>query len=238
MIELNSLEIITRLIATVFASGLIGYEREKKGHSAGLRTHILVAVGACLLSLIQLQATYQAISLAESSEAIASVLSTDMTRITAQVVSGIGFLGAGTIIMTKSHIRGLTTAASIWTSAAIGIGLGMGYYFIVGVSTVITLIILTILKRVFRPPLSISFEVIYSDQPELSGRIYDFFNSRSLKVLESHYYYQVSGGVITHRNHYSIDMSNVKSRSMIFEELIKIGQIDEIRSLNIEDIAS
>ena len=105
MYSLSDNEIIIRIIASIFVGALIGYEREMKGHPAGLRTHILVSMGACLLSLIQVKASYQTILLASDPEA-AKVLSTDMMRLTAQIVNGIGFLGAGTIILTKSKIKG------------------------------------------------------------------------------------------------------------------------------------
>lgn len=130
MFELAYSEIILRLILAVLFGSAIGYEREIKGHDAGLRTHILVCVGACIITLVQLQVTYSTIEMALSEPDLTQVLNTDMTRIPAQIISGIGFLGAGTIIVTKKSVTGLTTAASIWAIAGLGIAVGMGSYFL------------------------------------------------------------------------------------------------------------
>ena len=105
------------LLLAVILSGLIGLERELHGHPAGLRTHILVCVGSTLITLVSVQM------------ALAGNVKSDPGRISAQIVSGIGFLGAGAIIRDGASIRGLTTAASIWTTAAIGIALGAGPFY-------------------------------------------------------------------------------------------------------------
>lgn len=101
MFELEYSEIFLRLIMSVVFGSTIGYEREIKGHDAGLRTHILVCVGACIITLVQLQVTYSTVEMALSESDLTQVLNTDMTRMPAQIISGIGFLGAGTIIVTK-----------------------------------------------------------------------------------------------------------------------------------------
>jgi putative Mg2+ transporter-C (MgtC) family protein len=104
------------LILSVVLSGLIGLEREIHGHPAGLRTHILVCLGSTLITLVSVHIA-------------ANGMKGDPARLSAQVVSGIGFLGAGAIIREGTSIRGLTTAASIWTTAAIGIAVGAGPFF-------------------------------------------------------------------------------------------------------------
>ena len=107
--------ILVRTLLAVICAGAVGYDRNIHGASAGLRTHILVCVGAMLaMSTGQFASMYY---------------SADATRIGAQVVSGIGFLGAGTIMVTKkNHIHGLTTAAGLWAAACIGLALGIGFY--------------------------------------------------------------------------------------------------------------
>ncbi len=107
--------ILIRTLLAVICAGALGYDRNIHGASAGLRTHILVCVGAMLaMSTGQFAAMYY---------------SSDATRIGAQVVSGIGFLGAGSIMVTKgNHIQGLTTAAGLWAAACIGLALGIGFY--------------------------------------------------------------------------------------------------------------
>jgi len=114
--EVTFLSVAVRIAAALIVGGILGLERERKNRAAGLRTYMLVCVGACLIMLTN-QYIYQTTG------------SGDPMRLGAQVVSGIGFLGAGTIIVTKrNQIKGLTTAAGLWSSAAVGLSLGVGFY--------------------------------------------------------------------------------------------------------------
>ena len=115
---------IMTLALSAALSGLIGYERETHGKGAGLRTHMLVGIGSCLLAMLDrhLMALYP---------------SADVGRISAQVVSGIGFLGAGTILRGKNTVKGLTTAAGVWAASAVGLSVGMGMAAIATLSTVL-----------------------------------------------------------------------------------------------------
>lgn len=131
-------ETLARLLAAAALGSLIGFERERLLWTAGIRTHMLVCVGACLVMIVS------AFGFSESLDAQHVVL--DPSRVAAQVVSGIGFLGAGAILARGEIVRGLTTAASIWTVAAIGLAVGGGLYFAAAVSTAIILIILAGMK--------------------------------------------------------------------------------------------
>lgn len=110
------------LLAAAFG-GIIGLEREFKDQPAGLRTHLLVAVGACLFTLVSAFG-FDAFTGRASTQAVRA----DVTRIASQVVVGIGFLGGGTILRFGGTVRGLTTAASLWVTAAVGLATGMGFY--------------------------------------------------------------------------------------------------------------
>jgi len=125
-----------RLLLAAILGGLIGLEREKKGTSAGLRTHILVCVGSALIMLTS-------IYIYDIYEGKAPV---DPGRIAAGVVTGIGFLGAGTIMRDREGIRGLTTAASVWVSSAIGLAVGCGYTTAAVATTLITFLTLSVLR--------------------------------------------------------------------------------------------
>ncbi len=141
---------IFRLFLATLFSGIIGYERERYGSNAGLRTHILVGVGSATIALIQLALIFYTRELYTSGAvdlSLTSSIRTDTARLISQVVSGIGFLGAGTIIVTKRNVSGLTTAASIWNVAAIGLSLGLGFYPIGIVSFVFTSLTLVLLKK-------------------------------------------------------------------------------------------
>lgn len=128
-------EVILRLILTTVLGGLIGIEREYHNRPAGLRTHILVSLVSTLIMIV-------GIEIHEKNGG------TDPTRLAAQVVSGIGFLGAGTIIRTGSSIKGLTTAATLWANAGIGLAVGAGFYYASVLSVVIVLVTLFVLSKI------------------------------------------------------------------------------------------
>jgi putative Mg2+ transporter-C (MgtC) family protein len=132
-------EITVKIGLSALLAGAIGAEREWTGKAAGLRTHMLIAVGAALLTdvSIGIGAPY-----AEGSQAW------DPGRIAAQIVSGVGFLGAGTIIQARGGVRGLTTAAGLWVAAAIGLAVGAHFYLEAAVTTAVLLVILVVLRPV------------------------------------------------------------------------------------------
>jgi putative Mg2+ transporter-C (MgtC) family protein len=132
--ELHFGEIVLRVILAGVFGGAIGAEREIREREAGLRTHMLVSIGAALFTLVS------AYGFSDFRFSNASGITYDPTRIAAQVVTGIGFLGAGAIIRQGLSVRGLTTAASLWVVAAIGIATGAGYYSAALITTVVVLV--------------------------------------------------------------------------------------------------
>jgi putative Mg2+ transporter-C (MgtC) family protein len=138
-------EVALRLLLTAALCGVIGFERETRDQSAGFRTHILLGLGAALFTLVS------AYGVTEFTEAALQSggrgVQFDPTRIAAQIVTGIGFLGAGAIIRQGTDIRGLTTAASLWAAAAIGMAIGAGYYFGAGATTVVVVVALLALRE-------------------------------------------------------------------------------------------
>ncbi len=131
--ELTLTSIAIRLAAAIVLGGIIGFERGRKNRPAGLRTNMLVCIGACIVMMTN-QYIYQAYQ------------SGDPVRMGAQVVSGIGFLGAGTIVVTShSRIKGLTTAAGLWTAACVGLALGIGLYEVAVIGGAAIFIVLTLL---------------------------------------------------------------------------------------------
>lgn len=149
-VELTAREIIIRIAMAVLIGGMIGYERGHNNRPAGFRTHILVCLGATVVSMVQDCLRIELLRLAETNGTVTQVLKTDLGRIGAQVVSGIGFLGAGTIMRDKGTIGGLTTAASIWVTGCIGLGIGWGFYSMTFIAGVVVLIVLVTLKAVER----------------------------------------------------------------------------------------
>jgi putative Mg2+ transporter-C (MgtC) family protein len=137
---LSHRDVLIRLLLAAFLGSVIGFERERLLWAAGIRTHMVVCVGACLIMIVS------AFGFGDSLTSNNVVL--DPSRVAAQVVSGIGFLGAGAILARGEIVRGLTTAASIWTVAAIGLAVGGGLYFAAGISTAVIIVILAGIKPI------------------------------------------------------------------------------------------
>ncbi len=137
----NMLLCIAALVLCVVLVGVVGIEREKKGRSAGLRTHLLVGIGSTILMIISI---YGFPLIGDGN----SVWNRDVARLVAQVVSGVGFLGAGAIMHRNSGVKGLTTAGTIWVSMAIGIACGSFNFLIAFVGTAVLLLVLIFFKRV------------------------------------------------------------------------------------------
>jgi putative Mg2+ transporter-C (MgtC) family protein len=183
---LGNLEILARLVLAAILSGLVGVERERLLWAAGLRTHMLVGVGACLIMVVSAFGFNDVLG--------AKNVVLDPSRIAAQVVSGIGFLGAGTILLRGEVVKGLTTAASLWAVAAIGLAVGSGLYVAGIATTVILLAILAGLKplqeryhgrlrvqplRVLAEPGLISFDTVREIAGERASRIRQFVVQRA-----------------------------------------------------------
>src|SRR5207245_4363123 len=128
VIGINVLDVMVRLFVALLLGGLIGLERERQERAAGLRTVTMVSLGSCLFTLLSLGAFH--------------ATNTDPSRVAAQIVTGIGFLGAGTIFLRKDLVRGLTTAATIWATAAIGMATATGEFFAAAFTTLLILAVL------------------------------------------------------------------------------------------------
>lgn len=135
--EVTTASSVYKLVLSLLLGSCVGFERKRKGQNAGVRTFSLIAMGACLAMILSIYVPQEYLGLKNG----------DPSRIAAQVVSGIGFLGAGAIIQMKGSVRGLTTAAGIWMVSAIGMAVGVGMYWIATVATVLILLILVQLER-------------------------------------------------------------------------------------------
>ncbi|MFT9498233.1 MgtC/SapB family protein [Anaerosolibacter sp.] len=162
----STMDIIIRLSLSCLLGGLIGIERESLNRPAGFRTHILVCIGSTLIMLVNLYLFYS----------FNAYTTMDPARLGAQVISGIGFLGAGTIIREGSSVKGLTTAAGLWAVAGIGIAIGSGFYIGAIATTIIvliTLIIFSKFERNFLPRFDHTtlIQLISIDKPGQIGKI-------------------------------------------------------------------
>ncbi len=168
--------ILLRLFLAVVFGGLVGYERERHGRPAGLRTHILVCLGSTLIMMVSAYGFMD-----ESFHRLA-----DPSRIAAQVVSGVGFLGAGTILRQGMNIRGLTTAASLWVVAGIGLAVGIGFYEGALVTTVLVITCLYLLAAVekFIVPSHnvVNMDIIVADEPGIIGKIGSILGEKGINI--------------------------------------------------------
>ncbi len=174
---ISSIEIILRIFISAAIGGLIGIEREVHNRPAGLRTHVLVTVGSSLIMLISI----------DGFNSLGPEGLGDPARLAAQVVSGIGFLGAGTIMKTGNTINGLTTAASLWVSAGIGLGIGAGYYLAsvaTGAIVLLTLMSLGSLEKKVLKRKYTKFEIVSSNRPGIIGQIGVAFGNHNISIKD------------------------------------------------------
>ena len=157
-----TVEILLRLLLSAVLGGLIGVERGRHGRAAGLRTHVLVCLGAALITAVGLY-TVQELG-----------FSADPLRAAAQVISGIGFLGAGTILTRNhTHVTGLTTAAGLWATACLGLAVGAGLYSAAVVGWLVIMVTITVLTRLERRSKQLRFDTYYLELNDIT-RVNEF----------------------------------------------------------------
>lgn len=190
--ELTLEVIFFRLLLAVVFGGIVGIERERRHRPAGFRTHILVCVGAAVVSLIEDQLRLDVLNFSQEHEGVINFLKSDLGRLGAQVISGIGFLGAGCIIKDRGDaVTGMTTAAGIWATGCVGLGIGWGLYNIAFAAIVMMLIIVIILKRVedrfITRTYQINFVIKMHHNENLEAvmmECYEIFKQKSMAVTE------------------------------------------------------
>ncbi|RSL29429.1 MgtC/SapB family protein [Salibacterium salarium] len=227
IINQESYVIMGRILLAACLAGLIGAEREHKRHPAGFRTHLLVGTGACLAMVMALFGFQPYL------EENPDVSAYDPSRLASYVISGVGFLGAGTIIVQGVSIKGLTTAASIWVVASIGLAAGAGMYLAAGFTTIMVLLSLFFLndiERFFRS----------STQPEKLEIIMDKNHPSLSKVIqllerENAVVKKLAGGSDNRADHEQrlsydlhIDLHKSVNRTSLYEKLMMIEGVLEI----------
>ncbi|UQS86062.1 MgtC/SapB family protein (plasmid) [Nicoliella spurrieriana] len=198
-----TLEWSIRLFIAMLCGGMIGYERSKQLKSAGIRTHMVVAVGAALTTIVSKYGFYDLIMVHN--------ISIDPTRIAAQIVSGISFIGAGTIITNKNRISGLTTAAGVWVTAAIGMTEGAGLYLIGIIATIMIVLIQFLLHddsilNLIMPRVHIRMQIRVMNQPGIIQNINNALQQQGIQKIsvivvsiDDQYILVQTDGVVNHR---------------------------------------
>lgn len=186
--ELNFASVVLRILCAMAVGGIVGLDRERKGRAAGFRTYMLVALGAALTVML---GQYLSVMLETVwADKVAELgLKTDVVRFGAQVINGVGFLGAGTIIVTgRQQVKGLTTAAGLWASACLGLAIGAGFYECVFIGFVLILMCMKLLPKIedFVTSKALNMNIYISmDSVECLGNIINCFKESNFRILDA-----------------------------------------------------
>ncbi len=230
--ELTSSIIFFRLLLAVIFGGLVGLEREKKNRPAGFRTHILVCLGATVISIIEDQLRIDLFNLALANPELNGVNTINIGRLGAQVITGIGFLGAGSIMKDKGeNVGGLTTAAGIWATGCVGLGIGWGFYNITFMALFFVLLVMISLKKVERKLIrknkTIIFEVKCVSDDVYSAAIlecYEVFSSKGIRILE------IEKDIEENKISFSVNVRR-SDISRVITELSKSSNIEYVKDI-------
>lgn len=233
MFHLSIQETIARLLLAILIAGVIGYDREYKNRPAGIKTHVLVALGACVIALIQKEITFNALNIGLSHPDLAGVVRADEARLTAQVVSGIGFLGAGTIIVQHRTILGLTTAASLWTVAGLGLAIGMGNYMIAIISSIAVILVLTLLKKIVFVNQMKKIEIQFRHKLETKEFIQNYFDSHNITVTDVNFKVTQSAKDTIYVNIFEIEIPKNMTYSDIIEDISLNKNVMRIQTVSL-----
>ncbi|MFN4226777.1 MAG: MgtC/SapB family protein [Candidatus Ratteibacteria bacterium] len=220
---MDEFELIKKVLISGFLSGIIGFEREKHGREAGLRTMILVGMGTTAILISSFQVYYIFSNLQNP------ILRIDPARIAYGVVTGMGFLGAGVIIKDKKRIRGLTTAACLWFVTSIGLAVGVDLYIFSFFLTFIALVILYFLK-IFEKKIPIDkyniINIIGKDDQKLKESIEKIIEENNFKIIS----YEIEKNKIEGkvRLTYTIRYKSFQNINKIFEKIFEIEELEKV----------
>jgi putative Mg2+ transporter-C (MgtC) family protein len=220
--------VLGKLFIAALLGGFIGWERERRGRPAGLRTHLLVCVGVTLMMLVSehIFVRYQGYN-------SDSVLRIDPARIAAQVVTGIGFLGAGTIIRSRASIRGLTTAASLWLVAGIGLAVGSGFILPAVFATVIaiaTLVLIPFAERRMKRDKYRTIKMLITGQKLFLDDITRILEKNSIKLQN----YKFEKDIQKNEIMYDINVKYRDEKALLFASDDITNTIKEIKRFGLE----
>lgn len=232
MVHLTLKEIGLRILLTILIGGSIGFERQKKNRPAGLTTHTLVALGATVLALIQNEVVSEALHFAIQNPDLGPKVTVDQTRIIAQIVSGVGFLGAGTIIVTNRTVHGLTTAASLWATAALGIAIGMGYFQVALAGFAGVIFSLLVIKKFIKSFSVESIEIKYFHRQDTKDFLNEYFQSKGIKVEDVEFEVSSSGKERVYKNVYTLKLPNDMAYKDVIEDILMNDDVINARTIS------
>jgi len=220
--------LMLRIAAAVFIGAIIGIDREIKNRPAGMRTHVLVCVGAALVSLIEQQSAAAVLALGPGSP-----INVSIGRITSTVVSGVGFLGAGTIFMSERKISGLTTAASLWCTACIGLAVGSGFILMAGLAGVIVLVVLKTLQKIIHVHALKKLEVQFVHRQETLSFLTEYFSGHNIHILDMDFHAETKPEGNLYTNLYTLTLPANTNYVDLIETLSEHPNIRRVRTRNL-----
>ena len=220
-----------RLVVAVTVGCIIGIERERKNRPAGMRTHVLVCVGAATIAILESMLIHDTISLNTLNERTGIAVS--VGRISAQVVSGIGFLGAGTIFVSQKKIAGLTTAASLWNVACLGLAAGMGYYKLALAGCCVVIVTLMFMQRMVHVNAIKNVEVKFIHRKETLAFINAYFEEANIKVLDVDFHVENNQDYNLYTNLYTLHLPDRTTYTDIVNHLSEHANVQSVRTRNV-----
>ena len=220
-----------RLVVAVTVGCIIGIERERKNRPAGMRTHVLVCVGAATIAILESMLIHDTISLNALNERTGIAVS--VGRISAQVVSGIGFLGAGTIFVSQKKIAGLTTAASLWNVACLGLATGMGYYKLALAGCGVVIVTLMFMQRMVHVNAIKNVEVKFIHRKETLAFINAYFEEANIKVLDVDFHVENNQDYNLYTNLYTLHLPDRTTYTDIVNHLSEHANVQSVRTRNV-----
>lgn len=227
--NLSWVDMLLRIVSAIVIGGIIGFERERHNRPAGLRTHILVCLGACVITLLESMMMHRMTGLASDG----SDISMSIGRVAAQVISGVGFLGAGTIVLSQKRISGLTTAASLWNAACLGLAVGYGFYLLAFVSCVLVLLVLALLSRLIHVNTEKRVEVKFVHRTETMDYINEYFEKKNVVILDLDFHMDLTDGKNLYTNVYQLKLPSHTTYTDIVAHLAEHKNVLGVRTTNL-----
>lgn len=214
-----------RLLAAVAIGCVVGTDRERRHRPAGVRTHMLLCVGAAIVAMLECMLA------GEMSQAAAGI-TFSRGRLSAQVISGIGFLGAGTIFMSQKKVTGLTTAASLWNVACLGLVCGFGYYLLAAVGCLVVMLVLTVMQRVLHNKTTKQVEIRFTQRSETMADIDRYFRQNGILVDNIDFHIENMEGASICTNVYTLAVPAHVSCTEVIRALAEFSDIQSIHTIN------
>lgn len=230
--EISNLDVVLRVLFALIVGFLIGVEREHKNRPAGLRTHVLVCLGACSIAVLESMQLHTSLMGVDPNFNV----SITVGRMSAQVISGIGFLGAGTIFTAQKKISGLTTAAGLWNVACLGLMIGFGYYWLaLGIAILVTLVLI-LMGRFIHINTVKHVEVKFINRAESLKFINEYFANTGVLVLDVDFHVETLESVENrslYTNIYTLRLPGRVNYTDIVNKLTECPSIQTVRTRSV-----